>query len=1136
MRATGWWLALAAVAVVSGCIGEGDECSKNSQCPRGFVCGATAKICVRDAAPVVQIDAPSATLTQATHTLTATVTDDVEVVRAELSADDGATWVAMTVAGDRASGEVALPSGLDSRPFPVKVRALDGLNQSTEASAALTVDRVGPQLTVTPPGALGGAEATFSGAVTDGSDTVTSVTATLGDGDVPATLADGGWTVRLPLPNGIGGERTLTVRAVDGLGNAAQATAAITLDTIAPIFTADAGQIVGQGPGLVRFRSNEPVQQVEATWRDAGVTVTVVSPTDFSVTVAAAAGTTSEPLIVRGRDTLGNAGQSTLTIEADTVAPTFMLEPNQIIGPTPAPVRFTASKPMGTVTARWRDAGVMVTTASATEFSVMVGAGPATTTERLEVSGADVRGNPGQRGLVVDTDTDAPQFVWLAPDAGARLGGDGVSSVLLSGTAQDLRGVAGVQFDLRDDAGFRPASLDDGGAWSLTVPLPPDDSVARLVVAQFTDGVGNVGTSTVPVVVDTVPPTFQFASPAVDSLHGGQQQQVTVTGTPADPGGIAFLRMSLADAGVAALVVDGGATATLPLPAGDYAPFEIVADLRDSAGNSSRSTRRVFVDRQAPVLVVTTPLQDQRLNIAFLAPTGGAVDVRVSATDADPQRPTVRAVVGSFDAGVVDGGFLVPTSPTDNGVGYSARLTATDRAGNSAVLVRQFSVDRVAPTVLALQPATGSRNLVNPSIDIRFSEPVWGPDAGVVVTGTTSTDSWNLNHDRFVADSLTAYSVVTATVANVVDAAGNSLSGSATTSFHVAARPPSPGNALATDVRYFDIVSDADGVATLAVVTTATAARLQVRPMDPAAGTFGQVRHEVVGFPHQSAGFEVQAHRMLTGLTPRSRQGVSYFDGGQPVIAAWEGTTPLVAPGEEVSDRLVLAPPQPFDVGLAPIGRTTGAVYRRGSGLLTGSRTPHLITLAADDSWYGWEFAVGKVYFFRTMPALPAGPIEFRVVGSVLATSVPPTEASRYAVTAAANADGSCVALSYTNGSGSKELAMIANTDDGRCSSGCDPAVTPSSTGLFPEVGTFGSAVLVARAVSAGEVGLFVSGADAASCTGLRELTKPGSRLPVSVLAPLDRTTHRAYRPVQLGTLPAIVYLDTQARLIVHYP
>ncbi len=1135
MRCAGWVLAVA----LSGCIGEGDECTKNTDCPRGFVCGAAVKICVRDGAPKVQIDVPATALTQPTHLLQATVTDDVQVLQAELSLDDGATWLPMTLDGERASGEVALPASLDSRPFAVKVRAQDGLSQWTEASASLLVDRVGPQIAITPiTQTLGGTEANFAGLVTDGSGTVASVVVTLGDGDVSTTPSTGGWAVRLPLPAGIEGERTLTVRAVDGLGNQAQVTANVRLDTIAPLFTADAGQVVGQGPTLVRFRSNEPVEMVVASWRDAGVPVTVVSTTDFAVTVAAAPGTSVEQLAVRAVDLRGNPGQATLSISADTVPPTFTLGSNQIIGPTPAPVRFTSSKPMASVSARWRDAGVAVVTTSPTEFSVTVGAGPGTTSERLEVEGTDTRGNPGQRALAVDTDTDAPMFVWLSPDAGARLGGDGVVSALLSARVDDPAGVVSVDFDFQDDAGTRSAARDDAGVWTLSVSLPRLDAVSVTVTAQARDALGNVGQAAQGVLIDTVAPTLQFTRPVVDALLGGPAAQVSVAGSAQDPSGIALVRYSLGDAGVNATEVDGGFVASLPLPGGDYAPHQLRASVSDGVGNTASFAQRVFVDRQAPVVSISTPIQVQRLNIAQLAATDGGVMVRCSATDADPQPLVFRGFVGSFDAGIVDGGFIAPTAPTDNGTFYQARVTATDRAGNVGVLDRQYSVDRVAPSVTSLTPATGQRNLPAQNIDVRFSEAVWGPDAGVEVSGSVSTGSWNVGHDGYQAGGFTPYAVVTGTVANLVDTSGNPLVSRPTTSFHLEARAPSAGSGLSTDVRYFDITSDADGVAALAVVTTSTIARLRLYPMDPATGTFGSLAHEFVDFPHATSGFEVQAYRALTGIDPRNRYGLSYFDGLQPQIVAWEAGTSLVGTSEDRSDRLVLSPPQAFDIGSKAIGRFVGADYVRGSGSLVMPYKPNLVTVGDDATWYGWRFKTGQIEFFRAQPSLPAGPFGFRGMSTVFGTAVAPSEESRYAVTAAANATGSCRAIAYTNGSGLKELAMISSTDDGTCTSGCDPVVTQMSAGLFPEVGSFGDSILVAQEVAGSsprEVGLFISGSTAASCTTLRELTKPGTRVPVSSLAPLNRVTHRAYRPVRLGPVPAIVYIDTQRRLAVQY-
>lgn len=110
----------------------------------------------------------------------------------------------------------------------------------------------------------------------------------------------------------------------------------------------------------------------------------------------------------------------------------------------------------------------------------------------------------------------------------------------------------------------------------------------------------------------------------------------------------------------------------------------------DKAGNVGYGSRTVTLDRTAPVLSI--------------ADTGWGTDTKdntpafmLNVTDATPVAKTC-SIDGAVEAKSCPGSTFLVTEPIADGT-YTARLTATDAAGNTAAATFQFTLDATMPTI-----------------------------------------------------------------------------------------------------------------------------------------------------------------------------------------------------------------------------------------------------------------------------------------------------------------------------------------------------------------------------------------------------------------------------------------------------
>jgi hypothetical protein len=201
----------------------------------------------------MELEPLEAVVTGPTFVVHGRVSDDEGVSRAEWSLDRGQTWTPTELDEGPFSLELPTPH-VDAQVVTLELRVYDRGLQPAAAALSVTVDTVGPQLTLETP--VTGATVTgplleVGGQVSDASGPPTRVLLDVGQGPVTAVVNGARFTGRLPLPAGVSGSLTLQAQAVDQAGNVSVVTTSLQLDTRGPPVTLtapDAGALVG-GPG-----------------------------------------------------------------------------------------------------------------------------------------------------------------------------------------------------------------------------------------------------------------------------------------------------------------------------------------------------------------------------------------------------------------------------------------------------------------------------------------------------------------------------------------------------------------------------------------------------------------------------------------------------------------------------------------------------------------------------------------------------------------------------------------------------------------------------------------------------------------------------------------------------------------------
>ena len=340
----------------------------------------------------------------------------------------------------------------------------------------------------------------------------------------------------------------------------------------------------------------------------------------------------------------------------------------------------------------------------------------------------------------------------------------------------------------------------------------------------------------------------------------------------------------------------------------------VATDLSD---NTATATLSVIVDVKPPVLTITNPAPNAKLNVQNFLTTGNA-PLTWTLTDGDPQ-----LVLGLVQT---DGGFVVPpvlpTAATDNPKTYSPLLRASDRAGNISTASVTFTVDRVLPTVTTSTPANDTRMFVG-DVTADFSEPMTfgvGLALNPNVVGTWPTPS------RFVVTGLakdTVYSVTTGMT--VTDLHGNPVV-PINYRFHTETMVPTVGALLGNGYReVYDATTDSEGALNV-LAYALTTGNIDWLQFNTKTGN-GAIIDSFPTGAFIAMGNLVAARSIQTDLSSRRLAGVWFFNGGDSVrYNINSGAVTTIAGGQ----AFIPTPPLPNEgTGLAEFGTIAGGLYKR---------------------------------------------------------------------------------------------------------------------------------------------------------------------------------------------------------------
>jgi hypothetical protein len=396
-------------------------------------------------------------------------------------------------------------------------------------------------------------------------------------------------------------------------------------------------------------------------------------------------------------------------------------------------------------------------------FGDAVGVSPTLTWAQLQALGiaddgsfaVSVRVDDG-RGLSATASTtltvkNAPPIVTAGPNV---IISEGSTFNGLGSFADPGADVWTATVDFGDGTGAQPLSLNADQTFSLNHVYAHNGTFT--VTVTVADDDGGVGSDTLQVKVDNVPPTVN-PGPNATINEGGLFTEI---GLFADPGMDTWTAtVDYGDgSGVQALALNADKTFGLSHVYADNGSFTVTVAVTDGSGATGIGTLIVTVNNVAPT-VVLGPTASVNEGSAFVA--GGAF------TDpgADVWSATVDYGDGSGPQALVlnaDKTFALDHVYADNGV-YVVTIQVTDDDGGVGTATQTVNVSNVAPTVNLAPTAilnegstfTGTGSFTDPGADTWTATVDYGDGSGLQTLALNPDKTFTLSHLYAVSGSFT---------------------------------------------------------------------------------------------------------------------------------------------------------------------------------------------------------------------------------------------------------------------------------------------------------------------------------------------------------------------------------------------
>ncbi|XTZ40198.1 Ig-like domain-containing protein [Salmonella enterica] len=625
----------------------------------------------------------------------------------------------------------------------ISVTVTDAAGNNGSATHNFTVVTVAPQLTIdaiSQDNVLNAQESlqplTLSGTtnLADGS----TVTVTLNNISYSATVANGLWSVQVPVSDVLNLANTtyiVSATGADGSGNSGSAQANLVVDTLLPQVTINSfagdDQVNNAEAGVDQTLSgsvNGAVAGdiVTVTLGGKSYTATVASDQTWSLTIPASdLGTFGDgPLNITASVTNshGNTGSAQRDITIDTGLPGLRIDTisgddvvNIIERQQDLAVTGSSSNlPSGTVvTITINGMDYQAVTDASGNWQIGI---PAVDLQNwpageitVTASAQDAAGNPASIDHPIMLDLN-PVAVTINTVAGDDIlnAAEKSTALTLSGQTQNVEAGQTVVIQFADQT--FTAQVQANGSWSLSVPATAMDSLLdgrESVVVSVTNVAGNSAQSQRDVIIDSQVPLLTINDLTTDNIIDATeaQQDLTITGTSdAEPGQIVTVTLNGKNY-QATIQADGSWSATVPaadVGALTNGSLTVGASVSDSAGNTSNTTHTAIVDKGAPVVTIDIIAGDDVINssehtqaqIISGSVTGAAAGDTVTITINNVNYSTIVDGSGNWSLGLPASVVSALADAT-----YTVSVAVIDSAGNSGSATRDVTVNTAAPTV-----------------------------------------------------------------------------------------------------------------------------------------------------------------------------------------------------------------------------------------------------------------------------------------------------------------------------------------------------------------------------------------------------------------------------------------------------
>ncbi len=437
---------------------------------------------------------------------------------------------------------------------------------------------------------------------------------------------------------------------------------------------------------------------------------------------------------------------------------------------------------------------------------------------RVTLKATDAAGVSSNTEVAVNIDNVKPRCALISPSDAGFLNGSGNT-------------VFRIQFDdgspslseqqLTVDELPLAATLTDGVVSAVWPAAPAENGVTHTMRYQLADAAGNTCEGQASFVLDNVPPVLTVTHPLPNALLNNAWFANTawVSGPAAtdqsNPAPTVTVNWDDGAGAKPTTAVDGGYRFVVSKVDEDFRVHQVKVTATDWAGNTTDVVVPVTVDTVAPRITFLSPDAGARFNASAFASSGDlTVTFDVQDGDAD------AGVTATHSHGAADakgGSYTFQTSAADNGRAYQMTVKATDRAGNTTTQYLDFSVDRVAPTVVSITPARGTRNFDNTrSLSVTFSEKI--DTNSPAALGVDVGANWNTQHTEWTWSLLLPDTLYDLVLAPMQDTYGNPLGSQPGLHFTTAPFHPGTGR-LFSNVSAFSAVADPDGAISIFTVT-----------------------------------------------------------------------------------------------------------------------------------------------------------------------------------------------------------------------------------------------------------------------------------------------------------------------------